>query len=95
MKCLGCLEGRYSDLPEDARRRVKAFPTAEVTVDGFHVARLFTEAVDDVHKAERRRVQMPAAGCAGRNLRGPRAGGSRTSCATPASRSALDRCSRP
>jgi transposase len=39
----------------------KEFPDAEVTVDWFHVVQLFTKAVDDVRKAERRQVQMPAA----------------------------------
>ena len=37
----------------------KEFPHAEVTVDWFHVVQLFTKAVDDVRKAERRQVQMP------------------------------------
>jgi transposase len=32
-----------------------------VTVDWFHVVQLFTKAVDDVRKAERRLVRMPAA----------------------------------
>ena len=39
----------------------KAFPDATVTVDWFHVVQLFTKAVDDVRKAERRLVRMPAA----------------------------------
>lgn len=37
------------------------FPDAAVTVDWFHVVQLFTEAVDDVRKAERRQTQLPAA----------------------------------
>jgi len=39
----------------------KAFPDAAVTVDWFHVVQLFTKAVDDVRKAERKRVRLPAA----------------------------------
>jgi transposase len=39
----------------------REFPKAEVTVDWFHVVQLFTKAVDDVRKVERRQVQMPAA----------------------------------
>jgi len=39
----------------------KEFPDAAVTVDWFHVVQLFTKAVDDVRKAERKQVQMPAA----------------------------------
>jgi transposase len=39
----------------------KVFPDATVTVDWFHVVQLFTKAVDDVRKAERRLVRMPAA----------------------------------
>jgi len=39
----------------------KEFPGAAVTVDWFHVVQLFTKAVDDVRKAERRHVRMPAA----------------------------------
>ncbi len=39
----------------------KAFPDAAVTVDWFNVVQLFTKAVDDVRKAERRLVRMPAA----------------------------------
>lgn len=39
----------------------KEFPDAAVTVDWFHVVQLFTKAVDDVRKAERRQVRMPAA----------------------------------
>lgn len=37
------------------------FPDAAVTVDWFHVMQLFTKAVDDVRKAERRQTQLPAA----------------------------------
>ncbi len=37
------------------------FPDAAVTVDWFHVVQLFTKAVDDVRKAERRQTQLPAA----------------------------------
>jgi transposase len=37
------------------------FPDAAVTVDWFHVVQLFNKAVDNVRKAERKRVQMPAA----------------------------------
>ena len=37
------------------------FPGANVTVDWFHVVQLFTKAVDDVRKAERKLVHMPAA----------------------------------
>jgi transposase len=39
----------------------REFPGAAVTVDWFHVVRLFTRAVDDVRKAERKLVRMPAA----------------------------------
>ena len=39
----------------------KEFPEANVTVDWFHVVQLFTRAVDDVRKAEYKRVQMPIA----------------------------------
>ncbi len=39
----------------------KDLPGATVTVDWFHVVHLFTKAVDDVRKAERRLVRMPAA----------------------------------
>ena len=115
----------------------KAFPDATVTVDWFHVVQLFTKAVDDVRKAERRQVRMPAAtrwavlkAADGGRLTDKQAaalaeleagdfltakawrikeklrwvrraetpmpppGGSPTSCATPISRSATDRCSR-
>ena len=37
------------------------FPDAAVTVDWFHVVQLFTKAVDDVRKVERRQTQLPAA----------------------------------
>jgi transposase len=37
------------------------FPGAAVTVDWFHVVQLFNKAVDDVRKAERRRIKMPEA----------------------------------
>ena len=37
------------------------FPNAAVTVDWFHVVQLFTRAVDEVRKAERKLVQMPSA----------------------------------
>ena len=37
------------------------FPAAAVTVDWFHVVQLFTLAVDDVRKAERKQVQLPVA----------------------------------
>jgi len=39
----------------------KEFPDAAVTVDWFHVVQVFTKAVDEVRKAERRQVRMPAA----------------------------------
>ena len=37
------------------------FPGANVTVDWFHVVQLFTRAVDNVRKAEYKRVPMPVA----------------------------------
>jgi len=39
----------------------REFPRAEVSVDWFHVVQLFTSAVDEVRKAERRHGPMPAA----------------------------------
>jgi transposase len=39
----------------------ETFPEAAVTGDWFHVVQLFTKAVDDVRKAERRLVKMPSA----------------------------------
>lgn len=36
-------------------------PDACVTVDWFHIVQMFNKAVDDVRKAERKRVQMPQA----------------------------------
>ena len=35
------------------------FPKANVTVDWFHVVQLFTKAVDDVRKAERKLRDLP------------------------------------
>lgn len=37
------------------------FARASVTVDWFHVVQLFTHALDDVRKAERKRARLPAA----------------------------------
>jgi len=39
----------------------EVLPNASVTVDWFHVVQMFNKAVDDVRKAERKRVQMPEA----------------------------------
>jgi len=39
----------------------REFPEADVTVDWFHVVQLFNRAVDEVRKAERKQVRMPAA----------------------------------
>jgi transposase len=39
----------------------ESFPQAKVTVDWFHVVQLFTKAVDEVRKAERKHLQMPKA----------------------------------
>jgi transposase len=39
----------------------REFPQAAVSVDWFHVVQLFTRAVDEVRKAERRHAPMPAA----------------------------------
>ena len=37
------------------------FPKANVTVDWFHVVQLFTRAVDEVRKEERKHSDMPKA----------------------------------
>ena len=54
-----------SDLPGVSRAALAAvgeeFPHAEVTVDWFHVVQLFTKAVDDVRKVERKTRLQPAA----------------------------------
>ncbi|CAO0824875.1 hypothetical protein DFAR_970006 [Desulfarculales bacterium] len=39
----------------------KSFPDANVTVDWFHVAQLFTTAVDKVRKAEAKEHKLPKA----------------------------------
>ncbi|CAO0824442.1 hypothetical protein DFAR_630081 [Desulfarculales bacterium] len=39
----------------------KSFPSANVTVDLFYVAQLFTTAVDEVQKAEAKEHKLPKA----------------------------------
>lgn len=58
----GCVKEVVCDMSPAFLAAVgKDFPGATVTVDWFHVVQLFTKAVDDVRKAERRLVRMPAA----------------------------------
>jgi transposase len=39
----------------------ESFPSANVTVDWFHVVQMFTTAVDEVRKAEARQHKLPKA----------------------------------